>query len=239
MTRRTSQLWRLNTATKYVHGEEFLGSWKPRGVSLVQDYNQMQDKIRRKNQANFTRQILSLRDTESTSKEMDEERKQALLKLVIDLWQLKLGTEKEIVISQDPPIQMETPMIQREELQNASKLLAEVEFVNQPANISKRGYILYQQDAAKDLWIKRWFVIRRPYIYIYSNDTESDEQGVINVASVRIDYNEALEQMIQRSNVFAVYTNNNAYTLQAETRQEMVQWIQMIDQKFPLDTITI
>ncbi|EIE78438.1 hypothetical protein G6F46_008278 [Rhizopus delemar] len=240
MTRRTSQLWRLNTATKYVHGEEFLGSWKPRGVSLVQDYNQMQDKIRRKNQANFTRQILSLRDTESTSKEMDEERKQALLKLVIDLWQLKLGTDKEIVISQDPPIQTETPIIQREELQNASKLLAEVEFVNQPsANISKRGYILYQQDAAKDLWIKRWFVIRRPYIYIYSNDTESDEQGVINVASVRIDYNEALEQMIQRSNVFAVYTNNNAYTLQAETRQEMVQWIQMIDQKFPLDTITI
>jgi kinesin family protein 1 len=49
------------------------------------------------------------------------------------------------------------------------------------------------------LWIKRWFVIRRPYIYIYSNDTESDEQGVINVASVRIDYNEALEQMIQVS----------------------------------------
>jgi kinesin family protein 1 len=63
---------------------------------------------------------------------MDEERKQALLKLVIDLWQLKLGTDKEIVISQDPPIQMETPIIQREELQNASKLLAEVEFVNQP-----------------------------------------------------------------------------------------------------------
>jgi hypothetical protein len=40
-------------------------------------------------------------------------------------------------------------------------------------------------------------VIRRPYIYIYSDDKESDEQGVINVASVRIDYNEALEKMIQ------------------------------------------
>lgn len=65
------------------------------------------------------------------------------------------------------------------------------------ANVSKKGYLLYQQDAAKDLWIKRWFVIRRPYIYIYANDTESDEQGVINVASVRIDYNEALEKMIQ------------------------------------------
>lgn len=67
------------------------------------------------------------------------------------------------------------------------------------ANISKKGYLLYQEDAAQDLWVKRWFVIRRPYIYIYTNENESDEQGVINVASVRIDYNEALEQMIQVS----------------------------------------
>lgn len=57
--------------------------------------------------------------------------------------------------------------------------------------------MLYQENAAQDLWVKRWFVIRRPYIFIYSNESESDEQGVINVGSVRIDYNEALEKMIQ------------------------------------------
>lgn len=45
--------------------------------------------------------------------------------------------------------------------------------------------------------MRRWFVVRRPYIYIYSNESETDEQGIINVGSVRIDYNEALEQMIQ------------------------------------------
>lgn len=67
------------------------------------------------------------------------------------------------------------------------------------ANISKKGYLLYQENAAQDLWVKRWFVIRRPYIFIYTNETESDEQGVINVGSVRIDYNEALEKMIQVS----------------------------------------
>ncbi|RCH85478.1 kinesin-like protein Klp8 [Rhizopus azygosporus] len=246
MTRRTSQLWRLNTATKYVHGEELLGSWKPRGVSLVQDFNSMQERINRKNQVAFTRQILSLKKQQVQQTEQvketatdEQERQLALLKKIVDLWQLRLGTDKEIVISQDPPVQTDVPItVQREELQSTSKLLAEVEFVNQPANVSKKGYLLYQQDAAKDLWIKRWFVIRRPYIYIYANDTESDEQGVINVASVRIDYNEALEKMIQRTNVFAVYTNNNAYTLQAGARQEMIQWIQMIDQKFPLDTIT-
>lgn len=39
----------------------------------------------------------------------------------------------------------------------------------------------------------------RPYIYIYKDYSETDELGVINVASVRIDYNRALEQMIQVS----------------------------------------
>lgn len=252
MTRRLSQLWRLNTASKYVHGEEFLGSWRPRGVSLVNDYKQIQEFIHRKQQVAFTRQILALKQQVNTAVSTDssissnsstavadslsEDAKSALIKKVIDLWQMKLGTEDEIVISQDPPVNQDTSVSNLGPL-FASKLLAEVEFVTQSANISKKGYLLYQEDAAQDLWVKRWFVIRRPYIYIYTNENESDEQGVINVASVRIDYNEALEQMIQRSNVFALYTNNNAYTLQSGTREEMVNWIQMIDQKFPVDNL--
>ncbi|GAN07760.1 kinesin-like protein [Mucor ambiguus] len=257
MTRRLSQLWRLNTASKYVHGEEFLGSWRPRGVSLVNDFKHIQEFIKRKNQVAFTRQVLVLREAEknavlsppsslSSSSETavaaDSDEKQAvLLRKVIDLWQLKLGTDKDIVISQDPPPlvieanSVAMPLVQ--EPLSISKLIAEVELITQSANISKKGYLLYQEDAAQDLWVKRWFVVRRPYIYIYSNDSESDEQGVINVASVRIDYNEALETMIQRTNVFALYTNNNAYTLQSGTRQDMIHWIQIIDQKYPMDNL--
>ncbi|KAF1796402.1 hypothetical protein V8B55DRAFT_1029637 [Mucor lusitanicus] len=260
MTRRLSQLWRLNTASKYVHGEEFLGSWRPRGVSLVNDFTHIQEFIKRKNQVAFTRQVLTLREAEknaivsppsslSSSAETavaatdsSDEKQALLLRKIIDLWQLKLGTDKDIVISQDPPPlvieannSVAMPLVQ--EPLSISKLIAEVELITQSANISKKGYLLYQEDAAQDLWVKRWFVIRRPYIYIYSNDTESDEQGVINVASVRIDYNEALEKMIQRTNVFALYTNNNAYTLQSGTRQDMIHWIQIIDQKYPMDSL--
>jgi kinesin family protein 1 len=39
----------------------------------------------------------------------------------------------------------------------------------------------------------------RPYIYIYTNQSETEEQGIINVSNVRIDYNRALEQMIRVS----------------------------------------
>jgi kinesin family member 1 len=46
MTRKISELWRLNTANKYVRGEEFLGNWKPRGVSLIKDYKKISELIR-------------------------------------------------------------------------------------------------------------------------------------------------------------------------------------------------
>lgn len=66
-------------------------------------------------------------------------------------------------------------------------------------NVSKRGYLTYQESAVHDKWVKLWFVVRRPYIYIYTDQSETDEQGVINISSVRIDYNQALEQMIEAS----------------------------------------
>lgn len=147
MTRRLSQLWRLNTASKYVHGEEFLGTWRPRGVSLVNDHRHIQDFIHRKQQVAFTRQILDLREFEghnslspksslSSSSStavapLNEQSKQAMLKKIIDLWKLKLGIDKDIVISQDPPLVVEPHVPAIQELSLVSKLIAEVEFVTQ------------------------------------------------------------------------------------------------------------
>jgi len=36
--RRAGDLWRMNTMHRYVKGEEYLGEWTPRGVSLVRDF---------------------------------------------------------------------------------------------------------------------------------------------------------------------------------------------------------
>lgn len=36
--RRAGDLWRMNTLHRYVKGEEHLGAWMPRGVSLVRDF---------------------------------------------------------------------------------------------------------------------------------------------------------------------------------------------------------
>ncbi|KAI7877349.1 kinesin-domain-containing protein [Lichtheimia hyalospora FSU 10163] len=252
MTRRLSQLWRLNTVSKYVRGEEYLGSWRPRGVSLVNDYKHIRERIRRKEAVAFTAQVLTLQQqrkqpplaihgaSSSSAADADDalsERQTALAQKVLDLWKQKYGTLKEIVISQDPPIPGMPDFDLQQEERDSSKLLAEVKLVTQSDNVSKRGYLTYQESAVHDKWIKLWFVVRRPYIYIYTDQSETDEQGVINISSVRIDYNQALEQMIERSNVFALYTSNNAYTLQASSRADMIDWISKIDQMFPIEKL--
>ncbi|KAI8075132.1 hypothetical protein BC940DRAFT_363173 [Gongronella butleri] len=259
MTRRVDQLWRLNTASKYVRGQEqFLANWRPRGVSLIHDYKHIRAKADSQWHIHRTQQILVLKSampstTTSTSSLLakkplslppspppslkNDSEKSALAQKIIDLWTRRFGTEQDICISQDPPL---TGGFQEifgafENWQHTSNLLSEVKLITQGANITKKGYVLYQEDALEDVWVKRWFVMRRPYIFIYSDDSERDELGIINVASVRVDYNRELERLIQRTHVFALYTSNNAYTIQVNSKQDMMDWIAKVDQKFPLD----
>lgn len=249
MTRCVNQLWRLNTASKYVRGEELLaGTWHPRGVSLVNDFVQIQDKIKKLESVSFTAQVLTLRAARSQTshgsmrKPTTTSDEKELLKRVLDLWQRKHTTVKELVLSQEPPIMSTTQeaLLQQQQQPTAqppSRLLAQVELVQKTIDVTKRGQLMYQENPLDDKWVKRWLVLRRPYIYVYSNKGETDEIGIINISSVRVDYNQALERMIQRSNVFALYTNNNAYSLQAGSRAEMVDWITKIDPLFPLDKL--
>ncbi|ORZ11074.1 hypothetical protein BCR42DRAFT_454115 [Absidia repens] len=271
MTRRVSQLWRLNTACKYIRGEEvFLGSWRPRGVSLVNDYRHIQDRIRLKEQAVFTSQVLTLHAARSQTshgamtkekyqleqsvstqnnstinnniingngKKSDwgsdhDNRQQDLLQKVLSLWTSRLGTEKDIQLCQDPPTPGMVESNYRETNWKGTKLLAEVKSVAQTNNISKKGYLAYQEDPLGDKWVKRWCIIKRPYIYIYAHQNEQDELGVINISSVRIDHNKPLEKLLQRNHVFSLYTNNNAYTLQASSKSDMLDWIAKLDQTY-------
>ncbi|KAI9484614.1 hypothetical protein BDB00DRAFT_854270 [Zychaea mexicana] len=261
MTRRVSQLWRLNTASKYVRGEELLMDyWRPRGVSLVNDYHEVhRNKIARLEQVASTAQALTLKAAQSqtsngSSMAVEEaaatpssEHTGKLLRKVIDLW-TKKSVAAEMTISQDPPAAKDPnqnnplqPQQEQQEQQQQqpsdAKLLAEVKLVSKTGNVSKKGYLTYQENALDNKWVKRWFVIRRPYIYVYTNRSETDEQGVINVSSVRVDYNRELEKMINRNHVFSLYTNNNAYTLQASSKAEMTDWITKIDQLFPLEKL--
>ncbi|KAF9217737.1 kinesin-like protein Klp8 [Podila verticillata] len=174
VAKKASELWRMNTASKYVRGEEFLAGWKPRGIVIRQDPP-------------------------------------------------SLDTEDPEVIKQPRP---------------SPRLQSEVKLVTKSDNVSKKGYLFYPE-ARDEIWVKRWFVIRRPYMYIYSSSSEIEELGVVNLAHVRVDYKRDLEEMLNRRYVFAIYSSSNAYLLQAPTRDEMCSWLNHLDQFFNLSQIPL
>ena len=60
--KKASELWRMNTASKYVRGEEFLeGVWKPRGVSLVNGFKAARGRLQWQEDVERTRQWLQTR----------------------------------------------------------------------------------------------------------------------------------------------------------------------------------
>ncbi|CAG8621162.1 10310_t:CDS:1, partial [Racocetra persica] len=93
MTRKISELWRLNTANKYVRGEELLIEWKPRGVSLVKDYKKISELIRRREAVDCMKQVIALKGTKEYEQLKSPE---DLRKYVLTLWTKKWGTTKEV-----------------------------------------------------------------------------------------------------------------------------------------------
>lgn len=126
MTRQVRELWRLNTANKYVRGEEFIGSWKPRGVSLVTDYRTARKKMLHRESIAAFRHALILAGHPQTKviqksqsehmfmfgQNLNQSQQQqphiiksdikttidpeALTRKVIDLWKTQFGTREEV-----------------------------------------------------------------------------------------------------------------------------------------------
>ncbi|CAG8621146.1 10309_t:CDS:2, partial [Racocetra persica] len=205
MTRKISELWRLNTANKYVRGEELLIEWKPRGVSLVKDYKKISELIRRREAVDCMKQVIALKGTKEYEQLKSPE---DLRKYVLTLWTKKWGTTKEIVINQEPPLSGLYQDIELSRGKKPTKLVAQVRMVAKTDTITKKGYLFTPEDANDDHWVKRWYVLRRPYLFIYESPKETEEQGVINLASVRVDYKRDLEDMLQRQHVFAIDNRN-------------------------------
>lgn len=91
LTRSAKDLWRLDTAEKYVRGEEVLTSWKPRGLSTVIDYSRLVTTERRAADVQAIRVILAHFPPRSLDADAMAWRAEGLLKKSIDLWQKKFG----------------------------------------------------------------------------------------------------------------------------------------------------
>lgn len=52
-------------------------------------------------------------------------------------------------------------------------------------------------DHTKNEWIRKFLVLRRPYLYLYSSPSELDEEAAISVFALRLDHGERVSDMFR------------------------------------------
>lgn len=93
LTRSAKDLWRLDTSEKYVRGEESLNGWKPRGITVVEDYERLVTTEKRSADVQATKVILAAAPPQRYAGGKGQEE---LLKETLTLWQRKFGHRGQV-----------------------------------------------------------------------------------------------------------------------------------------------
>lgn len=95
MTRRPTDIWRLNTAETFVRGEEVLSNWKPRGLSLIRDYDELVKSKRKLADVEAAKAVVKAFELTlpSAAEEIGRDER---LEAAIALWQKQFGSKEEV-----------------------------------------------------------------------------------------------------------------------------------------------
>ncbi|KAF8794618.1 Kinesin-like protein unc-104 like protein [Argiope bruennichi] len=106
--------------------------------------------------------------------------------------------------------------------------VAEVEEIRVSPVVSRKGYLNCLDDKTKG-WVKHWVVVRRPYVFIYKNEKDPVERGMINLATAQVEYSEDQEAMLKVPNTFSVVTKHRGFLLQTLGDKEVYEWLYAIN----------
>ncbi|XP_028817176.1 kinesin-like protein KIF1A isoform X7 [Denticeps clupeoides] len=90
--------------------------------------------------------------------------------------------------------------------------------------VSKKGYLHFLEPHTNG-WVKRYVVVRRPYVYIYNTERDTVERAILNLSSAQVEYSEDQQAMLKTPNTFAVCTEHRGILLQASNDKEMHDWL--------------
>jgi len=95
LTRSPNELWRLDTSEKYVRGEEVLAAFKPRGISVVEDYLKLVSTEQRAADVQAVKVVLAAAPPPPPSDWLDMDE---ILKKSLALWQKKFGHQGKVEV---------------------------------------------------------------------------------------------------------------------------------------------
>ncbi|KAF9526270.1 kinesin-like protein [Crepidotus variabilis] len=232
LTRSAKDLWRLDTAEKYVRGEEVLGVWKPRGISVVEDYEKLVSTERRAADVQAIRIILAASPPKPIPPDALAWRSDELLRKSLDLWRKQFGHRGKIVLSQEPD-ELDVPGSAKTATEPEPnfnlKLISETKVIARSDSATKKGHLLIMTDASQDIWERKWFVLKRPYLHVFAHSNELEETGIISLSGVNVESDPHKESLLGKPFCFTLFTASNSHVLAAPNIKELQSWITKLD----------
>ncbi|KJA21710.1 hypothetical protein HYPSUDRAFT_41858 [Hypholoma sublateritium FD-334 SS-4] len=229
LTRSAKDLWRLDTSEKYVRGEETLGIWKPRGISVVDDYIRLITTERRAADVQAIRVILASSPPKALPPDALAWRADDLLRRSVSLWQKQFGHRGKIVLSQDPIDPEENSPCKQSPSLDGLKLISETKVVPRSDGSTKKGHLMILTDASQDIWERKWFVLKRPYLHVFAHSNELEETGIISLTGVNVESDPFKESLLGKPFSFTLFTSSNSHALAAPNFKELQSWITKLD----------
>jgi kinesin family protein 1 len=233
--KRAADLWRLDTAKDYINGEELLGSWSPRGISLVKDYMLARQKRRQLAEIEAAKGILGNRKlsvgrnirSRTPSPSQPDARQEEILRKYVDLWRKPIpsmsnpifdtnGTSNGEDGSARQPHHLSAASSPTKRPVGKTRYVATV--THQPKNPMsfKSGYLLMpseSQDSSRThmQWKRRFVDLRPPYLHIHSVP-DGDAINAINLTHARIDRDPDFKRLLGSVSADDSPSKNNGLT---------------------------
>uniref|UniRef100_A0A4W6DSE1 plus-end-directed kinesin ATPase n=1 Tax=Lates calcarifer TaxID=8187 RepID=A0A4W6DSE1_LATCA len=222
----------LDTSVAYVRGEENLAGWRPRSDSLILDHQWELEKLSLLQEClrllmhTFNREYSQVSSSASESKVSPS-----------------LGPLTRPYNPSEPNIycctftQYLSPALHPLSASALSHSVISIvvkfysfchnfsiSFIICSPIVSKKGYLHFLEPHTSG-WVKRYVVVRRPYVYLYRSERDSVERAVINLSSAKVEYSEDKQTLLRTPNTFAVCTEHRGILLQATNDKEMHDWL--------------
>ncbi|KAJ3440083.1 centaurin/arf [Anaeramoeba flamelloides] len=147
--------------------------------------------------------------------------------LVIELEGVKANFEEEI--KKDNQKKEKLLSILEEKKQNKKKSIEQKHQQQQPQQnkpivLEKKGSLLKKSETGEKIWEKKFFSIKNNRIYFINtkNNTRKIESLELKLCKVR-QINE-----LEKQNCFEIISREKRYLLQAETNEQLLEWIEVI-----------
>ncbi|XP_009866307.1 PREDICTED: kinesin-like protein KIF1A isoform X1 [Apaloderma vittatum] len=111
-----------------------------------------------------------------------------------------------------------------EEKEPQRLLVPDIQEIRVSPIVSKKGYLHFLEPHTNG-WVKRFVVVRRPYVYIYNSDKDTVERAILNLSKAQVEYSEDQQAMLKTPNTFAVCTEHRGILLQASNDKDMHDWL--------------